>query len=134
MSDTSPRMRSVLWFVGGILCAGIAFFVYVNAQRDNASRTQTNASEAQQRTIVDQQRTISQLQGQLQQTGEQKDACTAKFQRATILYDEGLLGSSRAWFIPADVEPRLAPNKRGSFSHYDPKTQTETVKFQPKAE
>jgi hypothetical protein len=35
--------------------------------------------------------------------------------------------------IPADVEPVLAPGKTRTYSHYDPKTETETVHFKGKA-
>ena len=73
-------------------------------------------------------------QANLQRVTQEKDACNAKFSRSTILYDQGLLYSeSRAWVIPVDVEPVLAPNKIGTYSHYDPKTQIETVHFKGKA-
>jgi hypothetical protein len=77
--------------------------------------------------------TISQLRAQTADLSKQRDTCNAKFERATILYDVGLFNvETRAWVIPADVEPVLAPNKNGSYSHYDPKTQTETVHFKGK--
>jgi len=61
-------------------------------------------------------------------TGE-RDSCTAKFQRSTILYD-GVLNVDRGWLIPADVEPKLIGNRpNASYTHYDPKTQTETVRL-----
>lgn len=59
---------------------------------------------------------------------KQRDTCNAKFDRATFLYDIGLFSNeTRAWVIPADVEPVLATGKTGTYSHYDPKTQIETV-------
>lgn len=73
------------------------------------------------------------LQNQNADAVKQRDTCNAKFTRATILYDVGLFNSeTRAWMIPADVEPVIAPNKVGTYSHYDPKTQTETVHFKGK--
>jgi hypothetical protein len=61
---------------------------------------------------------------------KQRDECSAKFSRFTFLYDVGLFNvEARAWVIPADVEPVLATNKVGTYSHYDPKTQVETVHF-----
>jgi hypothetical protein len=64
-----------------------------------------------------------------------RDTCTARFERATVLYDVVLFNNeTRAWVIPADVEPVLAPNKNGSYSHYDPKTKIETVHFKGKAQ
>jgi hypothetical protein len=84
--------------------------------------------------ISELQNQVSMLKAQNAELTKQKDSCTAKFDRATILYDVGLFNTeSRSWMIPADVEPVLAPNKNGSYSHYDPKTQTETVHFQGKA-
>jgi len=58
--------------------------------------------------------TISQLRAQTADLSKQRDTCNAKFERATILYDVGLFNvETRAWVIPADVEPTLAPNKTG---------------------
>jgi len=77
---------------------------------------------------------IGLLRQQTADLTKQRDECTAKFQRATILCDVGLFNNeTRAWVIPVDVEPVLAPNKNGSYSHYDPKAQTETVHFNGKA-
>ena len=75
----------------------------------------------------------AELQAQSADIARQRDTCAAKFSRSTILYDQGLFNTeTRAWVIPVDVEPVLAPNKSGSYSHYDPKTQTETVHFRGK--
>jgi hypothetical protein len=64
----------------------------------------------------------------------QRDTCVAKFNRVTFLYDVGFLNNeTRAWAIPADVDPVLVTGKIGTYSHYDPKTQTETVHFKGKA-
>jgi hypothetical protein len=77
---------------------------------------------------------VSMLKAQNAELQNQRDTCDAKFNRATFLYDVGLFNvESRAWVIPADVEPVLAPGKSGSYSHYDPKTQTETLHFKGKA-
>jgi len=79
------------------------------------------------------QQQLSSANAQLQSVTSERDAYAAKFGRSTILYDTGLLGAeTRAWMIPADLEPTVIGNKRGTFTHYDPKTQTETVHFQPK--
>ncbi len=53
--------------------------------------------------------------------------------RSTYLYETGVLsGPTRRWWLPVDVEPVYLGQSTGSFSHYDPKNQTETVQFQPK--
>jgi hypothetical protein len=78
------------------------------------------------------QKQVQNLQAQIQAVTTDRDACKGKFQRATFLYDVGFLGAeTRAWVIPADVEPRAIGIKHGTFSHYDPKAQTETVHLVP---
>ena len=63
----------------------------------------------------------------------QRDTCNAKFERITVLYDVGLFNNeTRAWVIPTDVEPVPATGKIGTYAHYDPKTQIETVHFKGK--
>ncbi len=75
----------------------------------------------------------AELQQQNANIAKERNTCNAKFDRSTILYDVGLFNNeTRAWVIPADVEPVLAPNKAASYSHYAPKTQTETVHFKAK--
>jgi len=76
---------------------------------------------------------IANLQQQNTDVVNQRDTCKAKFERITVLYDLGLFNvETKAWAIPADVEPVLVTGKNGSYSHYDPKTQTETVHFKGK--
>jgi|SRR6266850_5300457 len=128
MSETSPSVVKIQWFFAGCVITAVLFYLFFKPKIDGLSNTQNQAN-------FENQRKISALDGQLQQANQERDTCTAKFQRATILYDVGLLnGETRAWVIPVDVEPKIAAAKRGSFSHYDPKTQTETVHFQPKAQ
>jgi Tfp pilus assembly protein PilN len=82
---------------------------------------------------ADLQRQKADLQNRMADLQKQRDTCTAKFERSTVLYDVGLFNNeTRAWVIPADVEPILAQNKRGTYAHYDPKTQVETVHFKGK--
>jgi hypothetical protein len=108
-----------------LLTALISYLiVYPNLQKQNA------------RLLSDQQKSadllgqVLRLQSQIQTLASERDACKAKFERATILYDVGFFNAeSRAWVIPVDVEPKSVGVKRGTFSHYDPKTQTETVHF-----
>jgi outer membrane murein-binding lipoprotein Lpp len=73
------------------------------------------------------------LQNQQADLAKQRDSCNAKFERFTILYDVGFFNvETKAWAIPADIEPVLVTGKTGTYSHYDPKTQTETVHFKGK--
>jgi outer membrane murein-binding lipoprotein Lpp len=83
-----------------------------------------------QSLTTDKDASIQNLQAQIQSLTTDRDACKSKFERATILYDVGVLGGqTRAWVVPVDVEPRIVGGKRGTYSHYDPKSQTETVHF-----
>lgn len=76
---------------------------------------------------------ITNLKSQIQTLQETNTKLEAKFQRSTILYD-GLVFKTRRWLIPADVEPiALDGGSDDEFTHYDPKSQTETVHMQPKS-
>ncbi len=122
MSESGPSpswLKHLLWFVAGAAVA--SFFWYSNV------KNVTNTNQQQNAASFGLQARIQQLQGDL-------STCNAKFSRSTVLYDIGMLGGeTRAWVIPVDVEPVAYSGKRGDFTHYDPKTQTETVHFQPKA-
>lgn len=132
MSDSNPVVKRVFWFLIGFACATLTLYLVFRPKEDSIFDAQKKVNETQQKTISDLQTATSQLTNSLNDSSAQLAACNAKFERATILYDVGLLGESRTWVVPADVEPLLAAGKRGVFSHYDPKTQTETVKFRPK--
>ncbi len=114
--------------VGAAVALGIVYLTVIpnlQAQKVQASESARDAGAAQHQ--------VATLQAQVQTLTTQRDALASKFQRATVLYDSGLLGETRAWVIPADVEPKIIGLKKGTFSHYDPKTQMETVHLQPTA-
>jgi hypothetical protein len=103
----------------------LVFLRFFKPKLDSISQTQDTGTAS----------TIGLLRSQQAELIKERDTCTARFERATILYDVGLFNNeTRAWVIPADVEPVLAPNKNGSYSHYDPKTKIETVHFKRKAQ
>jgi hypothetical protein len=116
-------------FVGAALALTIVYLAVI----PNVKAQQVQAGEAA-REAGELQRQLATLQTQVQTLTTQRDAYASKFQRVTLLYDVGMLGGeTRAWAIPADVEPKAVGIKRGTFSHYDPKTQMETVHLQPTA-
>jgi Tfp pilus assembly protein PilN len=128
MSETNPRLKYFLWFVLGSIVGAVGIVLAMNPALESTSKSQ----EATQNLM--QQKLSSQLAA-IKEITDQRDTCTAKFQRATFLYDVGLFNAeTRAWVIPVDVVPVAAPNHRGSFSHFDPKTQVKTVHFQAKAQ
>jgi hypothetical protein len=129
----NSMLKAIIGFVAGAVLSA-AFFNFTVLPNMRAQSTQaTQAAQMEQRQAGDMQKQVQNLQNQLQTVTTDRDACKAKFERATILYDSGLFGETRAWVIPADVEPKTVGVKRGSFSHYDPKGQTETVHFEPTA-
>jgi len=94
-----------------------------------------------QRRIDDQQAAVARLTSQLSTATSQTDALKAKFDRGTILYERpvNIFGKPieskpalKVWVLKADVEPLYIGSGEGLFTHYDPKTQTETVAFHAK--
>jgi hypothetical protein len=124
-------MKNALWFVAGCVVAFIVTYAVLKPKMNNAADQSTITQLRSQ--LASDQGTMSQLRAQQADLTQQRDTCTAKFNRATILYDVGILNiESRAWVIPADVEPVVVGNKNGTYAHYDPKTQTETMHFKGK--
>ena len=122
-------------FVGAALALGIVYLAVIpniKVQQAQAGEATREAGESA-KEAAQLQHQVAGLQSQVQTLTTQRDSCVSKFDRVTLLYDSGLLGETRAWAIPADVEPRIIGLKRGTFSHYDPKTQMETVHLQPTA-
>jgi hypothetical protein len=122
----------IIGFVLGCLLMGLVLGIYAGGLKAELSSAQ---KEAQNQQMYSQH----QDQGQLQQMTQQRDACQSKFSRATILYvqKKNVFGTPfgdavKSWALPVDIEPIYAGPEVGLFSHYDPKTQVETVKFQAK--
>jgi len=117
-------MKNAMWFFGGCLFAAIiTLFLVSRVQRAAASQNAVHNAQI-----------IGQLQGEQAELVKERDTCMSKFDRVTVLYDVGLFNvETKAWVVPADVEPVLVTGKNGTYSHYDPKAQTETVLFRGKA-
>ncbi len=138
MSETSPRRNNALWFLAGCMATAVVFYGLVVPELRKSGTDDEAFSKNLQTVQASLQRVTTErdtLQSNLQGVTKERDTCNAKFTRATVLYDVGLFNNeTRAWVIPADVEPVLAPNKNGRYSHYDPKTQIETVHFKGKTQ
>jgi hypothetical protein len=117
----------VFWFVCGCIITAVVLGMYTVT----LSRQLHAAQNTSQQNMQQQMRTVS---AQLAEASQQRDACQDKFSRKTVLYEPSvILGvPEREWVIPADVQPEYVGTSRrgGQFSHYDPKTQVETVRFQ----
>lgn len=142
------KLHPLVGVIIGVILASVVWFFAYQANANQLKQTST--------MLASSNRTISQLEvnnAELRNASSQTDsqtstlsatnenlstqltACTAKFGRGTFLYDVGLLGGeTRAWFIPADVEPVRVGRLRGNFSHYDPKSQTETIHMTAKTQ
>ena len=111
----------------GWLILGALLGLFVGSYLFRKSTEQTDAQRQRTYSVE-----LQQLESKVNNLTQDRDACRAKFQRSTILYD-GVMNVDRGWLIPADVEPTLLGNRpNASYTHFDPKTQTETVKLQPK--
>ena len=131
--------QGILGFVLGCSVIGVVLGFYALDLKAQLHAAQTEAQTQKMYANVEKKNEQHQEQGKLQQVTEQRDVCQAKFSRATILYvqQKNLFGTpfgdaAKSWEIPVDVEPTYIGPQVGLFSHYDPKTQVETVKFPAK--
>jgi hypothetical protein len=111
----------LIGFVLGCLLTGLVLGIYASALKAELSTAQ-NEAKVQQMSST-----------------QQRDACQIRFSRFTNLYvqKKNIFGTpfgdlTKSWTIPVDVEPSYVGPEVGLFSHYDPKTQVETVKFPAK--
>lgn len=111
-------MKAILGFLLGCVITGAVLGMYANDLKNQLRNAQNQA------------------QSQSKQITQDRDSCREKFSRTTFLYTRPMIlgrpiGTPvKVWVIPADLEPEYMGSGEGLFSHYDPKTQVETVKFQ----
>jgi hypothetical protein len=135
MNENRGSSRSnVLWFLGGLIISALIFGVYTFTLNRRVHAAQNTNQQDVQQQLQSMQEQMQNVSAQLTQADQDRDACRAKFTRETVLYDpsEVLRIPERTWIIPADITPRYVGSSRkaqyAQFSHYDPKTQDETVK------
>jgi len=128
--------RYVLSFVAGCLVMILAFYVFVlpvvkrGAAESGAMAAQQKFSAELAKNPLDAQ--LESTKAALQKTIGERDACQARFDRQTILYDNTIVVDPvKTWIIPADVEPIAVGDQRVTYTYYDPKTKRETVHFHP---
>ena len=134
--EKSYGYKYVLWFVAGCVATALFFTVFV---MPHAKRVVLAAAEtaAEQKFSADLAKDPLDAQVESTKAGllaasQERDACKAKFDRQTILYDNSIVvDPTKIWIIPADVEPTAVGDARVTFTHYDPKTKRETVHFHP---
>jgi hypothetical protein len=139
------KLNPIIAAVVGAFLASIVWYFPFKSNAGQLSQTMDQLQSAK-RTLAQAEAQNAQLQSSSNQNSAtlaadnqnlstQLAACQTKFGRGTFLYDVGLLGNeTRAWFVPADVEPVRIGRMRGTYSHYDPKAQTETVHLAAKTQ
>lgn len=134
--EKSSWLKYVLWFAAGCLVTTGVFYMFLMpaAQRaaaasaEKAARQKFSAELAQNPVAVQLESTKTALQA----ASQERDTCKAKFDRQTILYDNTIyVEPDKIWIIPADVEPIAVGDHRVTYTHYDPTTKRETVRFHP---
>lgn len=123
-------------FAIGCLVATLVIFLLVIPSVKRAASA-SGRREAQQKFSAD--LTKNPVEAQLQSTTaalqiatQERDGCKARFDRQTILYDRSIMTEpDRVWIIPADVEPIVVGDHTVTYTHYDPKSRSESVHFHP---
>jgi hypothetical protein len=141
--ETSDGMEKRLWqgyvlaFAVGCFVTFLIFYWFV---LPSARRAAADSAEkaTQQKFLADLAKNplgaqLASTQASLHATTRERDQCKVRFDRQTILYDNTIpIDPGKVWIIPADIEPIAAGHHHISYTHYDPKTKTETAHFYPK--
>jgi hypothetical protein len=134
MTETSPS-RPAFAFLMGVVVASAFWLIFNTINARKLSQGDHTTLQSLQQMLSQSQREKSDLMNANQNLTARANACEARFVRGTFIYDIGPFnGENRAWYIPADIDPVAIGAKRGSYSHFDPKAQTETVHLQPKTQ
>jgi len=143
MFETNDVMEKTQWqkyalsFAAGCLITILVSYVFVTPvvkrvaarSAEKAALQKFNAELA--RNPVQAQ--LESANAALQTATQERDACKARFDRQTILYDNRIaVDPEKIWIIPADVEPIVVGDHDVTYTHYDPNTKRETVRFHPK--
>jgi hypothetical protein len=134
--EPSPWPKYALWLAAGCLVTTVIFGLFVIPAVKRAAAASAR-KVAQQKFLAELAK--NPLEAQLESTKaalltatQERDACQARFDRQTILYDNSIITEpGRIWIIPADVEPIAVGDHAVSYTYYDPKTKRETVHFHP---
>jgi hypothetical protein len=136
LMEKSPWQKYVLWFAAGGIVTILIFYLLVIPSVKRAAADSAEKAARQKFSLelagnpVEVQ--LASTKSALQAATEERDACKAKFDRQTILYDNSILVEpDKTWIIPADVEPIAVGDHRVTYTKYDPQTKRETVHFHP---
>jgi len=134
--EKSSWQKYVLWFAAGCLVTTVIFGLFVIPAVKRAA-AESARKAAQQKFSAELAK--NPVEAQLESTKaalltatQERDACKARFDRQTILYDNSIITDpGKIWIIPADVEPIAIGDHAVTYTYYDPKTKRETVHFHP---
>ena len=143
MFDTSDLMEKTqwqkyfLWFAAGCLVTTLISYVFVTPV---VKRVAARSAEKAALQKFNAELETNPLQAQLESmraasetATQERDSCKAQFDRQTILYDNSIaVDPQKIWIIPAYVEPIVVGEHDVTYTHYDPKTKSETARFHPK--
>jgi hypothetical protein len=135
--EKSPWQKYVLWFAAGCFVTILIFYMLLIPGAKRAA-AESAGKAAQQKFSAELAKNPVEAQLEsakvaLQIATQEGDKCKAKFDRQTILYDNGILiNPDKIWIIPADIEPIAVGDHSVTYTHYDPKTKRETVHFHPR--
>jgi hypothetical protein len=134
--EKSPVRAYALCFGAGCLVTILIFYVIVipGAKRAAAESAEKAAQQKFSAELAKNpvEAQLGSTKAALQTASQERDLCKAKFDRQTILYDNSIIvDPEKIWIIPADVEPVVVGDHVVSYTHYDPKSNRETVHFHP---
>jgi hypothetical protein len=143
MFETSDLMEKTQWqkyalcFAAGCLLTTLISYVFVTpVVKRAAARSAEKAALLKFNAELEKNPVQAQLEStkaDWQAAAQERDSCKAKFDRQTILYDNSIaVDPEKIWIIPADVEPIVVGEHTVTYTHYDPNTKRETVRFHPK--
>ncbi len=135
--EKTQWQKYALWFAAGCLLTTLISYVFVTpVVKRAAARSAEKAALQKFNSELEKNPLQAQLESTkaaLQTAGQERDACNAKFDRQTILYDNSIaVDPQKIWIIPADVEPIVVGEHEVTYTHFDPKAKRETVRFHPK--
>ena len=137
LMEKVPWQKYVLWFAAGSFITILIFYMFLipSAKRSAAESAEKTAQQKFSAELAKNpvEAQLESTKAALQSVTQERDKCTAKFDRETILYDNSILiAPDKIWIIPADVEPIAVGDHSVTYTHFDPKTKGETVRFHPK--
>jgi len=134
--EKNLRLKYALWFTAGCFITTLIFYILlipiVERAAAKSAEKKANQKFSLELAMNPVEAQLVTTKAALQAATQERDACKAKFDRQTILYDNTIVvDPDKIWIVPADVEPIAVGDRRLTYTHYDPKTKRETVHFHP---